>query len=379
MKEKYIILRHSAKLQSELSRSRIEVDEIDSNTIENLKSDNTVIDVVPSIPMKLITHVKTNTVDISNTVEKITWGIKAIGADTSPFTGEGIVVAVLDSGINASHPAFSGVEIIEKDFTNEGHGDEIGHGTQVAGTIFGRDINEMRIGVATGVKKALIGKVFGNNNNNTEQIITAMDWAVENGANVISISLGFDFPEYVKFLEESKKYPHELAISFALQAYYKNIKFFETTTAYIQQRTKSAVIIVAAAGNESRREGTPVLKIPVGPPGIVENIIAVGAISQGEKDFKIAPFSNTGSEVCAPGVGIITASVDGGVISCDGTSMATPHVAGVAALWAEKLQRNKQLTSDILTNRLQGRAITNRLEQFNSNDFGSGLVHAPQD
>jgi subtilisin family serine protease len=83
-----------------------------------------------------------------------------VGADTSPFSGDGIVVAVLDTGIDASHPAFEGVDIVQKDFTGEGVGDQHGHGTHCAGTIFGRTSEGTRIGVAPGVKKALIGKYW---------------------------------------------------------------------------------------------------------------------------------------------------------------------------------------------------------------------------
>ena len=58
-----------------------------------------------------------------------TWGVKAVGADTSPFTGDGVIVSVLDTGIDAAHPAFAGVEIVQRDFTGEGDGD--GHGQLV--------------------------------------------------------------------------------------------------------------------------------------------------------------------------------------------------------------------------------------------------------
>jgi len=60
-----------------------------------------------------------------------------MGADSSPFTGDGIVVAVLDTGIDASHPALSGVEIVEYDVMGDSNGDQNGHGTHCAGTIFG--------------------------------------------------------------------------------------------------------------------------------------------------------------------------------------------------------------------------------------------------
>ena len=82
--------------------------------------------------------------------------------DRSTWTGEGVTVAVLDTGIDSKHPAFAGVDIVEKDFTGTGNGDRQGHGTHCAGTIFGRDVDGKRIGVARGVKRALIGKVLGD-------------------------------------------------------------------------------------------------------------------------------------------------------------------------------------------------------------------------
>ena len=69
------------------------------------------------------------------------------------MTGNGIVVAVLDTGIDKNHPAFSGAQIIEKDFSGEGNGDQHGHGTHCAGTILGRTTGGKRIGVAPGVPK----------------------------------------------------------------------------------------------------------------------------------------------------------------------------------------------------------------------------------
>jgi subtilisin family serine protease len=90
-----------------------------------------------------------------------TWGVNAVGAATSPFTGNGVVVAVLDTGIDPSHSAFAGVTLVQKNFTTEGPNDQHGHGTHCAGTIFGRYVSGTRIGVAPGVKTALIGKVLG--------------------------------------------------------------------------------------------------------------------------------------------------------------------------------------------------------------------------
>ena len=93
--------------------------------------------------------------------ENTTWGIRALGANTSPFTGKGIKVAVLDTGIDASHLSFKHMEdkLIQKDFTGDGDGDENGHGTHVAGIIFGQPVDGLRIGVAPGIDQALVGKV----------------------------------------------------------------------------------------------------------------------------------------------------------------------------------------------------------------------------
>ena len=109
-------------------------------------------------------------------------------------------MAVLDTGIDAAHAAFAGVSIVERDFTGEGNGDQHGHGTHCAGTIFGRDVQNTRIGVAPGVTKAFIGKVLGTNGGASDEIVNAIQWAVDQGAHVISMSLGMDFPGFVDFL-----------------------------------------------------------------------------------------------------------------------------------------------------------------------------------
>src|SRR5262245_41411346 len=77
------------------------------------------------------------------------WGLAAVKADTSPFTGKGVTIAVLDTGINKDHPAFAEIadQIVQKDFTGAGDGDKQGHGTHCAGTIFGRAVDGKRIGV----------------------------------------------------------------------------------------------------------------------------------------------------------------------------------------------------------------------------------------
>jgi len=357
----------------------VEVDDIERRAISGLTRETDVVAVAPSIPMRLIAPVGQN--EAVAAAQQVAWGVKAVGADTSPFTGNGVVVAVLDTGIEASHPAFSGVEIVEKDFTGEGDGDEHGHGTHCAGTIFGRDVGGTRIGVAPGVRKALIGKVLGKDGGgSSEQICDAILWAIDSGANVISMSLGMDFPGYVRILEK-QGLPTELATTRALEGYRANTKLFETLASLARNRAAfaQATVIVAAAGNESRRKENPDWEIAVSPPAVAEGIISVAAIGEGAGGLTVAEFSNTGANVSGPGVKIVSAALGGGLKALNGTSMATPHVAGVAALWAEKLKANGRLNALELTARVIGSAISDGFQAgFDPFDVGAGLVRAPQ-
>ena len=139
-----------------------------------------------NMPMKLIAPVALN-LPAQPAATTVTWGVQAVRADTSPFTGNGIVVAVLDTGIDPNHPAFAGVELVRKNFTDAGDDDDHGHGTHCAGTIFGRDVNNTRIGIARGVTKAMIGKVLGGNGGGSDVVMQAIQWATNSGANVISM------------------------------------------------------------------------------------------------------------------------------------------------------------------------------------------------
>lgn len=360
----------------------VDVKELEEKEAQSVTKEEAIVAVAPSMPVKLITPFQ-----IAFPAEEITqnmaWGIKAVGADTSPFTGEGIIVAVLDTGIDADHPAFAGVKIVQKDFTGEGNGDAHGHGTHCAATIFGRSVDGTRIGVAPGVKKVLIGKVLGlRGGGSSDMIVSAIQWAVENGANIISMSLGIDFPGYVKQLQD-RGLPPELATSKALEGYRANVQLFEKLASFIRVQSAGGfaqpALLIAAAGNESRRNESADFEIAVSPPAVSDGFISVAALGQGTQGFVVAPFSNTGANIAAPGVGIVSARAGGGLATMSGTSMATPYVAGVAALWAEKIKKQSQLNALVFTSRLLGSGRSENIDpSMDPLDYGAGMVQAPQ-
>jgi subtilisin family serine protease len=397
MAEEYVIIRvHRAQRRPRRgpvpvpSGAEKETESLDVSVVKDrqafaqAQTDPNVKASARSMAMKLIAPVSIKAVATEPTAAalatKVAWGVRAVGADTSPFDGTDVVVAVLDTGIDRNHPAFKGVELIEKDFTGDGNGDVNGHGTHCAGTIFGRDIDGMRIGIARGVTRALIGKVIGNDGGSSAKIASAIQWAIENNANVISMSLGIDFPGYQADLQRGGLRP-EPATSLALESYRQNLELFESVSELVAslERFHQPCLLIAAAGNESGRQEVPPFEIAASPPAVLDGFISVAALQDGAQGFTVAGFSNTGAKVSGPGVDIISANVGGGLVSMDGTSMATPHVAGVAALWAQKLRQEGRFTASQFSAALL--ASTTRSPMHPSSTLeavGAGIIHAPQ-
>ncbi len=284
-----------------------------------------------------------------------------------------------------THPAFAGMSdrIVQKDFTGTSDEDKQGHGTHCAGTIFGRDVDGKRIGIARNVSKVLIGKVLSDNGSgNSDMIFAGIQWAVQEGAQVISMSLGFDFPGSVRRMADSG-WPIELATSTSLESYRANLRMFDALMQMVKARAAFGLepVVVAASGNESQMQINPDYKIAASLPAAAEGVISVGALQRNEDRFEVAPFSNIFPEVSAPGVNIVSANFQGGLRALSGTSMACPHVAGVAALWWEALRRagNVNPSGKLVVDRLRGNA---RADVFAPNveigDRGAGLVTAPQ-
>lgn len=359
------------------AESSIESAELRPRDVRDLARDPDVVGIAPVMPTRLIAPV-----DVGAAAVDGVWGIAAVGADRSAFTGTGVRVAVLDTGIDASHEAFRGVDLVQQDFSGTGNGDRNGHGTHCAGTIFGRPVGGTRIGIAPGVTRALIGKVLADNGSGTsEAIFRGIQWAAQEGAHVISMSLGFDFPGLVDRLASQEGWPVDLATSAALEAYRGNLRMFDALMEMIDARAAfgSGTVVCAAAGNESRRQDNESYEVAVSIPAAADDVVSVGALAESPQGLKVAPFSNTFPQISAPGVAILSAKAGGGLASLSGTSMATPHVAGVTALWWEAVARSSARPSGTTVHaKLLASARTAIFAPgVDEADRGVGIVTAP--
>lgn len=367
---------------------QIQTETLDQQDYREAQHDQSVAALAPPIPLRLIAPVAAEepgaqAADAAPHIHGAAWGVYATGALQSRYTGAGVTVAVLDTGIDAAHEAFRGVTLIQKDFTGEGDGDENGHGTHVAGTIFGQTVGDVRIGVAHGVRRALIGKVLGMRHSaSTAEMVKAIQWAITEGAHIVNMSLEFDFPRMVRDLT-AMGMEVDLATSKALAQYRDNVRFFDKLGEMLRAQAAqfSSALVIAAAGNGSRRQIKRDYVIEVAPPAAADGFIAVAALQSAgapHERFSVAAFSNIRAAVAAPGVEVYSAWSGGGYTHKDGTSMAAPHVAGVAALWAEQmLQRQGVVRPDRLATQLLGKASSARIMDANYYDVGEGLVTAP--
>ncbi|WP_431960120.1 S8 family peptidase [Actinacidiphila sp. bgisy160] len=252
--------------------------------------------------------------------------IHAPDAWDAGYDGTGVTIAVLDTGVDKSHPDLTSQVVAEKNFsTADNLLDHFGHGTHVASIAAGTGEKSAGAykGVASGAR-IISGKVLDDDGFGDDAgIIAGLEWAAASGAKVANLSLGGTDTPGVDPIEEAVN----------------------------RLSADTGTLFVIAAGNEGDGDST------VGSPGSADAALTVGAV---DKDSKLADFSSRGPRVgdgaikpdaTAPGVDITAAAAAGSVIDTDpevphtpdgsyltisGTSMATPHVAGAAAILAQE-------------------------------------------
>lgn len=281
-----------------------------------------------------------------------TWGLQITKVLESTRTGRGVRVAVLDTGLDLQHPDFAGRAIVSHSFIDgQGAQDGHDHGTHCAGTAVGaaRPPVLPRYGVAPDAD-LYVGKVIADNGRGADgSSLAGINWAVQNRCRVVSMSFG-------TAAREGR--PHS-------QVY----------EAAAQRALAQNTLLVAAAGNESDRRRNETR--PVGSPADCPSVMAVGAV---DSNLRIAHFSTRGTatgggaiDVVAPGVEVYSSvRMPKRHARFQGTSMACPHVAGIAALYCEAYPNAsareiwQMLVRDV------------RRLDLDAADAGAGLVQAPR-
>jgi subtilisin len=274
--------------------------------------------------------------EVSPEVLGVTWGLTACKVPPSLRDGTGIKVAVLDTGFDLGHPEFVGRSFTTQTFVGQPVQDLNGHGTHTCGTACGPKTPPgavQRYGIAF---KSLIftGKVLTNSGSGTQaQVLAGMNWAVANKCPVISMSLG------------------------------ANIAVQPSYTAAGQAALNNGCLIIAASGNANP-------SFPTGAPANSPTIMSVGAL---DSNLQPTSFSSRGKvDIAGPGLNVFSSWPRPTLHNTiSGTSMATPHVAGCAALWA---QSSASLRGTALRAKL---IATAKHLPFPATVVGAGLVQAP--
>jgi subtilisin family serine protease len=291
-----------------------------------------------------------------------TYGLLKVRApevwETFGIEGEGVTVGLLDTGW-ADHPELRGRVILSKDFVSDYHynqpNDGNGHGSHCLGTIGGGSLGGKSIGVAPKVK-FIVGKIFSDSGSTSlVKIMRAMQWIADPDGNPDTV----DHPRVI-----SNSWGGGQGSQEAEQ------EMWDIVTTW----RELGIVPVFAAGNSGDDEDT------VGTPGGYPHAFAIGAT---DDEDAIAYFSSRGPitwgdqqyvkpDVSAPGVDILSLNKDSGYTLMSGTSMATPHVAGVVALI---LQANPDLSVSDIEGILRDTAI-DQGEPGMDNDYGQGRVDA---
>lgn len=287
---------------------------------------------------KLVRYVEPDAV-VRKSGESIPWGVARIKAPDvwSTTTGAGVKVAVLDTGIDPFHEDLSPAGGYNAFDGSSNYADGDGHGTHVSGTVAALLQNGVGVaGVSPSVSLYAVKVLDDSGYGTISSVVTGIQWAVENGMRVVNMSLGTS--------------SDSTTLREAVDAAYAN---------------GTGVLLVAAAGNSGNRAGKG---DNINYPAKYASVIAVGATDSSDKR---ASFSSTGPalELMAPGVSIPSTLPGNSYGSYSGTSMATPHVSGAAAL---VMAANPDWTAGQVRDRLNATA-----EKIGDdpNKYGNGLVN----
>jgi subtilisin family serine protease len=318
-------------------------------------------DAVDALTAKLVDEAPASPATLALTAADplATWGLVATKVVNSRFNGANIKIAVLDTGFDLTHPDFAGRPITTKNFVgdNTPFHDGVGHGTHCIGTAAGplHPVRGSRYGIAY---QAIIfaGRVLDDTGHGGDfNILQGIDWAIEQNCDLVSLSLGAPW------------FPGDPPFS---QAY-------ETAA---QRALAAGCLLVVAAGNEAGRPQQFVGAI--GTPGNSPSVLTVAAV---DSNFATAAFSDRveadapgvkGPDLAGPGVDVYSSwpVADGQYNTISGTSMATPHVAGIAALFAEA---NPNLRGQALKDLVLSQCAVLPNSAARQGEIGHGLVQAP--
>lgn len=242
----------------------------------------------------------------ANDVEKIRWNYEQVAPQTmwqQGFTGAGVKVAVIDSGI-APHPELKivgGISTVGPDLSPN-YVDDNGHGTHVAGIIAADSGSGRVAGMAPGVSLYAVKALGADGKGNLQDVVEGLDWAIQNKMDIINLSLGGDTDSQLL---------HDM----------------------VDKAANQGILVVASAGNSG--SASNVDQDTVNYPARYDSVIAVAAIDQ---NLEHAAFSSAGPEVdiAAPGVDITSTYLNNQFATASGTSQAAPHVTGELALLKEK-------------------------------------------
>lgn len=316
--------------------------QMDSSTAQKMKADSEVMLVEKDHSFRLFADNSLQSVSKatynsqkvpSNESESIPWGItatQAVYAHQKGITGQGIKMALLDTGASTSHPDLQlagGQSFVEEEDTYE---DMQGHGTHVAG-IINAPLNAYGVvGMAPGAEVYALKVLDISGTGYYSSVIEAIEWCIDNGIQIVSMSFGG---------MENSEILHQVIQEAA---------------------TEHGILFVAAAGNNGSGEETETY------PARYPEVLSVGAVNSA---YQRSAFSSTGTEldITAPGEQVWSTALDGGYNVRSGTSMAAPYVAGAAALiW----EFETGLSAEQIRNRLVGTAI----DLGDSHEYGAGFV-----